>query len=309
MLTAVPTAASFATDARRRSPIRPSILSRRVRDGQCRCGGGHRQVADAALFRGLPALYGSDVLKDPATALQRMGAAIAAFETESEQFHPFSSKYDFWLANQAQLTAQELHGLALFNDPTKGNCAACHPSTSANGVTAAPVHRFQLRQSGRAAQSGYFGQQRHECTQLYADRQRRRRPCLLRPGNLRSFARQRRTEPVRQLRPVQGADAAQHRRHCPLLPQRSLRDAEGSRSASTCAATPTPISGIRRLPDGERHRSSTTCPPCMAANSRSTRPSPEATRATSATSTRREIPYNRPLGGRRRRCRRTRSTT
>jgi cytochrome c peroxidase len=87
-------------------------------------------------FADFTTLYGSDVLKDPATALQRMGAAIAAFETESEQFHPFSSKYDFWLANQAQLTAQELHGLALFNDPTKGNCAACHPSTSANGVTA-----------------------------------------------------------------------------------------------------------------------------------------------------------------------------
>jgi cytochrome c peroxidase len=80
-------------------------------------------------------LYGSDVLKDPATALQRMGAAIAAFESESEQFHPFSSKYDFWLAGEAQLTAQELRGLGLFNNPTQGNCAACHPSASANGVT------------------------------------------------------------------------------------------------------------------------------------------------------------------------------
>jgi cytochrome c peroxidase len=80
-------------------------------------------------------LYGSAVLDDPATALQRVGAALAAFETESEQFHPFSSQYDFWLAGKAQLTAQERRGLGLFNDPTKGNCAACHPSTSANGVT------------------------------------------------------------------------------------------------------------------------------------------------------------------------------
>jgi cytochrome c peroxidase len=81
------------------------------------------------------ALYGAAVLNDPATALQRIGAALAAFETESAQFHPFSSKYDFWLTGQAQLTAQERRGLALFNDPTKGNCAACHPSTSANGST------------------------------------------------------------------------------------------------------------------------------------------------------------------------------
>ena len=81
------------------------------------------------------AIYGSAVLSDPTTALQDMGAAIAAFETEAPQFHPFSSKYDAFLAGKAQLTAQELRGLARFNDPSKGNCAACHPSTSGNGVT------------------------------------------------------------------------------------------------------------------------------------------------------------------------------
>jgi cytochrome c peroxidase len=80
------------------------------------------------------ALYGSDVLNDPDTALQRIGAALAAFETESPQFHPFTSKYDYWRKGQATLTAQEQQGLAFFNDPSKGNCAACHPSTSA-GVT------------------------------------------------------------------------------------------------------------------------------------------------------------------------------
>lgn len=31
-------------------------------------------------------------------------------------------------ALNVQLSAQELHGLARFNDPTKGNCAACHVS-------------------------------------------------------------------------------------------------------------------------------------------------------------------------------------
>jgi cytochrome c peroxidase len=81
------------------------------------------------------ALFGSDVLNDPPTALQRMGQAIAAYETESAEFHPFSSKYDYWQKGQATLTPQELRGLGLFNDPTKGNCAACHPSTSADGIT------------------------------------------------------------------------------------------------------------------------------------------------------------------------------
>jgi cytochrome c peroxidase len=81
------------------------------------------------------ALYGAGVLTDAGLALQRMGQAIAAYETEAQEFHPFSSKYDYWQQNKATLTAQELHGLSLFNDPSKGNCAACHPSTSGDGVT------------------------------------------------------------------------------------------------------------------------------------------------------------------------------
>jgi cytochrome c peroxidase len=99
--------------------------------------------ADAVLVRlqsrpyltDFTALYGASVLNDAQLALQRMGQAIAAYETEAAEFHPFSSKYDFWQQGKATLTAQELRGLSLFNDPTKGNCAACHPSTSGDGVT------------------------------------------------------------------------------------------------------------------------------------------------------------------------------
>jgi cytochrome c peroxidase len=81
------------------------------------------------------ALYGSAVLSDPASALARMGQALVAFQSEDPAFHPFSSKYDWFQKGQATLTAQELRGLALFNGPTKGNCNACHPSTSGNGAT------------------------------------------------------------------------------------------------------------------------------------------------------------------------------
>ncbi|HET8705370.1 MAG TPA: hypothetical protein VFM46_03625, partial [Pseudomonadales bacterium] len=48
----------------------------------------------------------------------------------------FSSKFDAWTKGETQLSAQELNGLRLFNDPSKGNCAACHPSTPANGLPA-----------------------------------------------------------------------------------------------------------------------------------------------------------------------------
>jgi cytochrome c peroxidase len=81
-----------------------------------------------ASLQAFEGVYGSEVLNDPATALLDMGLAIAAFETEEPSFHPFSSKYDYWLQGQAQLTTQEQQGLALFNNPVKGNCTACHPS-------------------------------------------------------------------------------------------------------------------------------------------------------------------------------------
>jgi cytochrome c peroxidase len=74
------------------------------------------------------ALYGAAALNDPQTALQDIGKAIAAYESEDPDFHPFSSKFDFYQQGQAQLSAQELNGLALFNNPGKGNCTACHPS-------------------------------------------------------------------------------------------------------------------------------------------------------------------------------------
>jgi cytochrome c peroxidase len=73
-------------------------------------------------------VYGSDALADPDVALGDMAQAIAAYETEDPSFHPFTSKFDYWLAGQTQLSAQETRGLALFNDPTRGNCTACHPS-------------------------------------------------------------------------------------------------------------------------------------------------------------------------------------
>ncbi|HUK01578.1 MAG TPA: cytochrome c peroxidase [Steroidobacteraceae bacterium] len=74
------------------------------------------------------AAFGSTALDHADEALADIGAAIAAYETEDADFHAFSSKFDAWQTGTAQLTAQELQGLALFNNPGKGNCAACHPS-------------------------------------------------------------------------------------------------------------------------------------------------------------------------------------
>jgi cytochrome c peroxidase len=88
---------------------------------------GRLQRSTATLQKFIAA-FGDAVLGDAETALQDVGLAIAAYETEDPDFHPFSSKFDFWLQGQAALSAQEQRGLTLFNSPGKGNCTACHPS-------------------------------------------------------------------------------------------------------------------------------------------------------------------------------------
>jgi cytochrome c peroxidase len=88
----------------------------------------HRLQNSPATLAAFVAAYGESVLSNPDTTLADMGLALAAYETDDDEFHPFSSKYDYWLQGQAQLTAQELSGLNLFNNPVKGNCTACHPS-------------------------------------------------------------------------------------------------------------------------------------------------------------------------------------
>ncbi|UCD73888.1 MAG: hypothetical protein JSV91_08820 [Phycisphaerales bacterium] len=58
---------------------------------------------------------------------ERLARAIAAYERSTE-VNPYTSKYDYYLAGMVDLTDEEVWGLALFEDPDKGNCAACHPS-------------------------------------------------------------------------------------------------------------------------------------------------------------------------------------
>ena len=75
------------------------------------------------------AAYGSDVLSDPTATVAKIGAAIGAYETEDvTDFAPFTSKFDYYVDGKVQLSERELNGLALFNNPGKGNCISCHPS-------------------------------------------------------------------------------------------------------------------------------------------------------------------------------------
>jgi len=74
----------------------------------------------------LIAVFGSAVFRSPSAGLADMYLALARFQTEDRSFHAYNSKFDYYLAGRAQLTAEESRGLKLFDDPNKGNCAACH---------------------------------------------------------------------------------------------------------------------------------------------------------------------------------------
>ncbi|MFT3812556.1 MAG: cytochrome c peroxidase [Acidovorax sp.] len=73
-------------------------------------------------------LYGSDIFSNVDNAFERMALTLQQYQVEDPVFHSYSSKYDAFLLGKTTLTDQEMRGLALYNSPTKGNCAACHLS-------------------------------------------------------------------------------------------------------------------------------------------------------------------------------------
>lgn len=56
---------------------------------------------------------------------ERIARSIAAYERSAE-VNPFTSKYDYYLKGEAELTEQEMRGLELFEG--KALCSACHIS-------------------------------------------------------------------------------------------------------------------------------------------------------------------------------------
>lgn len=84
-----------------------------------------RKATYAPMFR---STFGEHALDDDVRAFKWMTLAIEYFQRDATQFYPYTSKYDAYLKGQAELSIQEKRGLALFNDPEKGNCANCHIS-------------------------------------------------------------------------------------------------------------------------------------------------------------------------------------
>ena len=71
-------------------------------------------------------VFGQNIFTDRTKAFTQAMYAIERFELEDPSFHPYTSKFDDYLDGKVQLSARELRGKKLFDDPTAGNCASCH---------------------------------------------------------------------------------------------------------------------------------------------------------------------------------------
>ncbi len=85
-----------------------------------------RKIERAGYGPAFRQLFGAAIFGDPAQVVAEAMFAIGRYQFESASFHAFTSKYDAWLQGRATLTRPELRGYLAFNDPGRGNCAACH---------------------------------------------------------------------------------------------------------------------------------------------------------------------------------------
>ncbi len=83
-------------------------------------------LKQAAYADDLKQLFGEQIFDQPDLALNEALFALVRFQIEDPSFHPYDSKYDAFLAGKARLTAAEMRGLKLFEEPLKGNCSSCH---------------------------------------------------------------------------------------------------------------------------------------------------------------------------------------
>ncbi len=94
------------------------------------------KLRNASYAKKFATLFGERILKDTKLLVAEATFAVGRYQVEEPSFHPYDSKYDYWLEGKARLTEPETRGLKLFNDPEKANCAGCH--TSAPGRDGSP---------------------------------------------------------------------------------------------------------------------------------------------------------------------------
>ncbi|HEY2678099.1 MAG TPA: cytochrome c peroxidase, partial [Steroidobacteraceae bacterium] len=84
------------------------------------------KLRKAAYARQFTDLFGRNVFDDPNRTVAMAASALERFELTDTSFHPYDSKFDDYLNGKVQFSEKEQRGMALFDDPKRGNCAKCH---------------------------------------------------------------------------------------------------------------------------------------------------------------------------------------
>jgi len=115
-----------------------------------------RKAGYAPLFR---QAFGEQVFSQPREAFERAMEALQAFQMEDASFHPYTSKYDYYASNKigGELTPAEARGFAVFQDPNRGNCAACHYSGAGVGGSVAQFTDYSFSAIGVPHRQGSRG--------------------------------------------------------------------------------------------------------------------------------------------------------
>jgi cytochrome c peroxidase len=71
-------------------------------------------------------LFGPGLFSNPRLLVAEAMFAVGRYQIEDPSFHPYTSKFDYWLEGKTRLSSAEIRGYILFNDPKKANCGGCH---------------------------------------------------------------------------------------------------------------------------------------------------------------------------------------
>jgi cytochrome c peroxidase len=86
------------------------------------------RLRQLSYFADLVRLFGLSASATDQQVFDAATLALATYQADDADFERFNSRFDQFLDGKITLTAQETHGLEIFNDPQRGNCASCHPS-------------------------------------------------------------------------------------------------------------------------------------------------------------------------------------
>jgi cytochrome c peroxidase len=84
------------------------------------------KLREAPYAKLLAELFGPGLFDNPKLMVAEAMFAVGRYQVEEPSFHPYTSKFDYWLEGKTRLSAAEMRGYNLFNDPKKANCGGCH---------------------------------------------------------------------------------------------------------------------------------------------------------------------------------------